>query len=278
MDSNIITLNKLYETDFELTDIFAMRQKWKYGVLFKRDGPRKTTGIIFLNKCRGVYTDKSGVSFEAKEKSIVCLPKGSEYTCLNLDCTATTDDAIWIEFNMTKDNRTLTLGEAPFLIENVKISPAKELFDKVLQACEASVRSPMEIKKAAFELLLLITNTKTQKRQERFSVISRGIELIEADPLADLSIEEIARVCNVTPCYFRRLFKEYASKTPLEYRMEHKMNMAKRMLESGEYSLEQISEAINFESASYFCRIFKKRFGMTPMQYKKAQTLDFKDR
>ncbi|MBQ1962331.1 MAG: helix-turn-helix transcriptional regulator, partial [Clostridia bacterium] len=116
-------------------------------------------------------------------------------------------------------------------------------------------------------LLFHICKERVQMHQKRFSHISSGIELLESDPLCNLSIEEIAQSCNVGACYFRRLFKEYSGKSPLEYRMDLRLNMSKSMLESGEATLEYISEALNFESTSYFCRIFKKKFGITPGQF-----------
>ena len=71
----------LYFSDYEISDIFAMRQKWKTGVTFHMSNPRKISAFIFLNKCKGVYTNSDGESFTANEKSIVCLPP-EERLCL----------------------------------------------------------------------------------------------------------------------------------------------------------------------------------------------------
>lgn len=274
-DSKIISLRKLYFTDFIIEDVFAMRQKWKKDVLFQRSTARPRTGIIFLNKCNGIYTDITGDSFMAPEKSIVCLPYGSKYSCMNLDCTSTPDDAIMIEFNAIENNNILTFSDKPFLIKDVNIPIASTLFTNTVQAYDASVPSALAIKTSIYNLLSHICKEKIQKYQKRFSQISAGIELLESDPLCHLSIEEIAQSCNVTSCYFRRLFKEYSGKSPLEYRMDVRLNMSKSMLESGEATLEYIAESLNFESSSYFCRIFKRKFGMTPGEYKnrKLQTL-----
>ena len=268
--SKTISLRKLYYSDFVLEDVFAMRQKWIQGALFQRPDPRKRTGIIFLNACKGVYTDKSGEKFLAPEKSIVCLPEGSEYTCLNLECTSTLEDAIMVEFNAKENDTVLTFSDKPFMIKDVNIPIAAELFGDVVRAYEASVPSALETTTAVYRLLSHICREKVQKVQKRFSPIGAGIELIESDPLCELSIEEIAKACNVSACYFRRLFKEYSGKSPLEYRMELRLNMAMKMLESGESTLEYIAEALGFESTSYFCRVFKKKFGFTAGQYRKG--------
>lgn len=266
--SKMLSLRKLYFTDFVLEDIFAMRQKWIENILFQRQSARPRTGIIFLNNCTGIYTDKSGETFFAPKKSIVCLPYGSEYTCLNLECTSTFADAIMVEFNAIENNCILTFSDKPFLIKDVNTPIANNLFSIVVQAYEASVPSALAIKTSVYNLLSHICKEKIQKHQKRFSSISSGIELLESDPLCRLSIEEIAQSCNVSSCYFRRLFKEYSGKSPLEYRMNLRLNMSKSMLESGEATLEYIAETLNFENTSYFCRIFKKKFGITPGQYR----------
>lgn len=263
---------KLYLTDFEIRDTFAMRQKWVEGCIFNMSFPRKTAGIIFLKNCRGTYISKSGVKFYAPPKSLICLPQGSVYTCINLNCTNTIDDAILIEFNVIKENKILSFSDSPFLIRDVNIPIAAELLNNTVQAYEASVHSPLAVKSSIYQLLSHICKDKMLKNQEHFSPISSGIELIEANPLSEISIEDIANSCNVSTCYFRRLFKQYSGKSPLQYRMELRLNMAKRMLENGESSLEYISEALNFESTSYFCRIFKKKFGITAGQYRKSKT------
>lgn len=268
LNPKIIMLHDLYFSDFYITDTFAMRQKWVKNALFQRNDPRQRIGIIFLNTCKGIYTDKSGSQLFAPEKSIVCLPMGSQYTCLNVECTSTPSDAILIEFNVIINGEAITFGDKPFLINDVNIPMAAEMFNDVVQAFESSLPSALEIKSTIYRLLNHICKEKVQKRQKRFEPINIGIELIESNPLSDISIEEIAKSCNVSSCYFRRLFKEYSGKSPLEYRMNLKLNMAKRMLENGESTLEYIAEALNFESTSYFCRIFKKKFGITPGQYK----------
>ena len=43
----------------------------------------------------------------------------------------------------------------------------------------------------------------------------------------------------------------------MQYRLEIKINNAKRMLSDSNVSIDKIAEALNFESTPYFCKIFK---------------------
>ena len=267
---NNITFQKLYSIDFDLKCTFAMRQKWSRGTVFNMSVPRKTTGIIFLNNCTAVYKSKDGNSFTAPQKSIVCLPFGSEYTCLNSDCTSTLNDAILIEFNIIRNDEILTFSDSPFIIKDIPTPIAAELFNNVVKAYESSINSPLEVKSQIFSLLSLICKEKVLIDNKRFDIIRNGIELIESNALSNVSIEEIAKSCNVSSGYFRRLFKEYSGKSPVEYRIDLRLEIAKRMLENGEAKLEYISDTLGFESVSYFCKIFKKKYGITAGNFRKS--------
>lgn len=273
MDCKIISLKQLYFSDFYIGDAYAMRQKWMRDTLFHMRLPRKRTAVIFLNNCTALYTDKTGEHFFAPRKSVVCLPQGSEYTCRNMDCTGTFGDAILVEFVAKSDQEVLTFSDKPFLIKDVNATIAENLFLRVVQAYETSILSPLAVKASVYALLSFLCEAKVKKYHQRFAVIAPGIEAIESDPLSDTSIEQIARTCNMTSSYFRRLFKEYAGKSPNEYRMDLRFRMAKRMLENGDATLYYIAEALGFESAAYFCKIFKKKFGMTPGEYRNNKTI-----
>ena len=63
---------------------------------------RKSTGIIFLDNVQASYVCKSQKKLVIKDKSVVCLPRGSEYTGFNLACTETFNNAMLVEINKKK--------------------------------------------------------------------------------------------------------------------------------------------------------------------------------
>ena len=268
-DEKYISFRKLYGMDFDIADFFVARQRWKTGAVFHMSSPRKSSALILLDNCEGVYANTDGQVIEAPPKSVVCLPYGSRYTCENVACTETFQDAILISFNITRENKILTLARSPFVLRDINKTIAANLFRQATKAYEASARSPLAVKSAIFDLLAYIGKEQNERHLNRFSVIRDGIEMLESNPLLDISIEEIAQACNVSSCYFRRLFKEYSSQSPNDYRLNIKLNMAKEMLENSDLTINYISETLNFESPSYFGRLFKKHFDVTPGQYRK---------
>ena len=114
----MVSFEEIYSLDFELESIFAQRQKWIDGVLFKRETPRRSSGLIYLNGCTGQYTDLiSGESFYAPCKSLVYLPYGGMYTVLNIESGKGNPDAYLVEFNIVKDGEIIALSDTVTLLK-----------------------------------------------------------------------------------------------------------------------------------------------------------------
>ena len=265
-DCDIISFSELYTMDFEITDVFAMRQRWKTGAVFNMDHPRKSTAILFLNGCVGEYYCADGVK-KAPCKSLVCIPMGSEYKVLNADCGLASPDAYMVEFNIVKDGKRYTLGASPYVIDKVNAYIASELTLEAVKAYESALRSPSALKAAVYKLIAFL-GKEEHSGHERFSSIKLGIELLEYDGAEKRSIDEIAELCGVSGGCFRRLFKEYSGKTPSEYRTGIKLDRAKNMLRGSSDSIESIADALDFDGSAYFCRVFKKNVGITPTEYR----------
>ena len=104
-------------------------------------------------------------------------------------------------------------------------------------------------------------------RKTRFSVISKGIAYLENDAKQELSIKEIAEMCNVSENHFRTLFRQYAGVSPVKHRTSRQIEIAKRLLETG-YNISETAEQLGFSDVPYFSRVFKAETGITPSKYK----------
>ncbi|MCB6603699.1 helix-turn-helix transcriptional regulator, partial [Erysipelatoclostridium ramosum] len=54
------------------------------------------------------------------------------------------------------------------------------------------------------------------------------------------------------------------------YLIRLRVQQAKELLETTNYSIAQISDSCGFSSQSYFSQVFKKACGMTPNAYRKS--------
>ena len=63
--------------------------------------------------------------------------------------------------------------------------------------------------------------------------------------------------------------KNVTGKTLVAYLQSKKLDYAKTLLLTTNYSVLEISSLLNYDSLSYFIRIFKQEFGLTPFKFRK---------
>ena len=74
-----------------------------------------------------------------------------------------------------------------------------------------------------------------------------------------------AELCAMSESGFRRLFVEYTGVSPIEYRNRLRLEEAKKLIDTGEYFVEEAADAVGFTNVSFFCRSYKRAFGCTPL-------------
>ena len=85
---------------------------------------------------------------------------------------------------------------------------------------------------------------------------------------SELNLDHLASITHMNKYYLIHIFKKSIGTTPIDYLIEKRISMSKMLLETTEYSMNQISQIVGFTSQSYFNQIFKKRVGMRPKQYR----------
>ena len=86
-----------------------------------------------------------------------------------------------------------------------------------------------------------------------------------------LRLEDLARMCGYNTCYFSRLFKQRCGKSFKAYVLEARMELACRLLEDTDLSVERIISEVGFSDRMKFFSAFSQRMGMTPMKYRKSK-------
>lgn len=86
---------------------------------------------------------------------------------------------------------------------------------------------------------------------------------------SDINLEHLASIVFMNKYYLIHEFKRCIGTSPIEYLINKRIYMSKILLETTDYSMEQISQSVGFNSQSYFNQIFKKRVGKTPTLYRK---------
>ena len=107
------------------------------------------------------------------------------------------------------------------------------------------------------------------KREEKSnSIIEMSKEYIRNNFNKDISLDEVSRVANISPYYFSKIFKEGTGQNFIEYLTGIRMEKAKELLSTTEYSMKEICSMCGYSDPNYFSRSFKKNVGVTPTEYK----------
>lgn len=78
------------------------------------------------------------------------------------------------------------------------------------------------------------------------------------------SIKEMAEMAGMSITKFKTLFKEAFGDSPHQYIIDKKLFFAKELLQTGQYSITEVSYKIGFNYPSGFTRLFKNKFQYPP--------------
>lgn len=106
----------------------------------------------------------------------------------------------------------------------------------------------------------------SQANQER---IQHMLSYIHEHYGERIRLEEIAAAGMVSGRECLRCFQTCIHKTPFEYLLEYRVEMAERLLKNTRLSVTEIALETGFSSAAYFGKIFRKNKGKSPGAFRK---------
>lgn len=99
--------------------------------------------------------------------------------------------------------------------------------------------------------------------------LQRAIEYITDSYNKDFSIGDVARECCVSESKLYHLFRREFGQTPVSFLNSIRINVAMEHLESGKYSISEVSEMAGFNSENHFRKVFTELCGTTPSKYRR---------
>ena len=270
----IISFEKLYNTEFYITQPIANVQYWApRGNIYSAIGkPKISHTLLWFKNCSATITSKDGKVLEVAQNQMTYMAKGLEYKVEFHGTNPDKEDTVVVHFQMTDH-----FGEdiAPVLepiicIKEVDPALAANL-DLLCEEFRKNIVCIPEVVAIIYQILAAVCQKqKIRTTKKKFSCIRNGIDLLEQD--SDLSIAEIADKCGVSECYFRRLFQEYSGESPINFRQRYRIEKAKQLLLSDEhYTVGEIAEMLGFSDIYHFSKTFKKLCGISPNKYLQAE-------
>lgn len=267
----IINLSEFSRHNYSVNLINSLKQYWVANNKFSCiNNPKKANMLMYLDGFDAEYIFKDGRTLTAHSGNVVYIPIGAEYEVSMVNPQHSQSNTIGVNFY------TYALDGQSFIFsKDITIFDTYDkiyyiLFNKVDKYSEQLVPNYTKMKAGFYDILANLCDYSNVINDNKYSVISRGILYLESETDDSLSIPDVAKLCNVSEAYFRRLFKEFSGMSPIEYRLYHKIKRAKKLLEYEHLSVTEISEMLSFVSPAYFIKVFKRHTGMTPLEYKKS--------
>lgn len=104
---------------------------------------------------------------------------------------------------------------------------------------------------------------------EQILAVQKMQDYIEAHLTTEITLAALAEICNFSPWYAHRLFREYTSYTPAEYIRRMRLAKSALRLKTEHSKIIDVAFDLGFASVDGFTRAFRKEFGINPGEYAK---------
>jgi AraC-like DNA-binding protein len=165
--------------------------------------------------------------------------------------TVTFDAAAATEFHKMAElhAETLTNSENNFHVKAVVLSLLSCFFDRVVH-------------RSATEVLRHNVFYYDKMLETKRIIVSHTLGVLPG-------IDSIARQVALSPSTLKRHFKLMFQKSIYEFYLDHKMELAMRMLMEKPLSVNEVAATMGYEKSSNFIEMFKKHFGVSPGSLRK---------
>lgn len=218
-------------------------------------------GLVFIYGDREKnYHFDDGRVLHTRKNSLFYLPKGSSYyvetehpgECLVINFEADISD---IPFGVTLRNSESTMHNFKKAADAWRNKDDMRVIIAMRAVYDAIYQIDKEMRKQ------YVSGTQT-------ALLTPALEKIEQSFTEnELRISSLAALCGISEAYFRRLFSNAFGISPKEYVLHKRIEYAKVLLRSGDFSIAEISALCGYIVPSHFSKEFSKRVGVSPNQF-----------
>lgn len=137
-----------------------------------------------------------------------------------------------------------------------------EYIQKTYESCLKLVQS-----KLLFHLNTVEMELDDQTSYRHRQSISQFYSIIAEKYSTQLTVRSVSDEMNVSESYLMHLLKDNLGKTFNEILTGYRIGIAKRLLLSGKYRINEVSDKVGYIDVKYFSQVFKKIVGVTPSDY-----------
>jgi len=99
--------------------------------------------------------------------------------------------------------------------------------------------------------------------------MDRAVTYFNENYNQDINIDAYAGSRGMSVSWFIRSFRKYTGQTPMQFILSIRINNAQILLETTQYSINEIASIVGYDNQLYFSRLFRKQKGCSPSEYRK---------
>lgn len=158
-----------------------------------------------------------------------------------------------------------------------KISPSSSivLTQLIHYNLNASIKN-LYFKGKAYELLSLYFNRNEEANIEQCPFLVDETNVIKIRKAKDIiisrmaeppTLQELSDEIGLNLKKLKEGFKQIYGDTVYSFLFEYKMEVARKLLESNDYNVNEVGMKVGYSTSSHFIAAFKKKYGTTPKKY-----------
>lgn len=241
-------------------------------VLQNRITERPYTGLIYVVQGRYEYK-YSGGGFIADAGSVIYLPPKSMPYSYHIfaenENTPVQTMQIEIALNDIKTSRPLSYAVHPTLLSTDAAVMYNRFEDVISDFAKRDAVSKLSLYAELFLLLAECAKHTKSKNTELKRKLAPALAYLQKNYTKPISVKTLADLCHISESQLRRLFHMLLGKSPIAYKNELISDTARSLLQSGEFSVGEISDMLGFYDIYAFSHFFSAAMGMSPTAYKK---------
>ena len=259
-------------------------EKIKVKTPFKYEGVFQDSGCFIYFKDNAPKLLSSEDNAQIKPQEAVLLKCGTHFLDLLQQKDNETIEVIIVHL-YPEILKKLYVSELPALIEKNKSSKqsqivaSQDIISKFIDSLEFYFNNPSLINNDLLELkikelILLLVQTKNITSIVELVAdlyASKSVQLkkvVDLHLFSNLSVEDLAKLSNLSLSSFKRQFKKEFNDTPNNYITTKRLDKAKELLSITDMPINEIAYDIGYNDPLYFTRTFKKKNGISPTAYR----------
>ena len=188
---------------------------------------------------------------------------------------------VWVEFGGLRAKECVELAGLSHKSPVYRLaSPeyGESLQKRMLTIVKSQNASNMEMIGHLYLFLDCLIKYSASKKQLQGGKLSEfyareAVVYIEHNYDQDITVEDIARKCQLDRSYFGKVFKKVVGQSPQEFLIRYRMTKAADALIIGDDSVSDIGMSVGYPNLLHFSRAFKGVYGVSPREYRQKNKI-----